>query len=104
MNLVTVGIHRSLEDLCHIQVSLKHNFTNKFLSTRIFLQDEENAEDRAIIIEETHNRAHRGLDEKYKQIKRLYYRPTLYTKLKEHIKNCKICNKKTNITDTQLKY
>jgi len=82
MNLVTVGIHRSLEDLCHIQVSLKHNFTNKFLSTRIFLQDEENAEDRAIIIEETHNRAHRGLDENYKQDSRSYNWPNFIFKTK----------------------
>jgi len=41
---------------------------------------------------ETHIRAHRGLDENYKQISRLYNCPNLYTKLKEYIKNCKICN------------
>jgi len=40
---VTVAIHCSLEDLYHIQVSLKNNFTNKFLFTRIILQDKENA-------------------------------------------------------------
>jgi len=77
---ITVGILCSLEDLYHIQVPLKNNFTNKFLFTRIFLQDVENAEDRAIMIEETHNRAHTALDENYKQISRQYYWPNLYTK------------------------
>jgi len=52
----------------------------------------ENSEDRALIIEETHCRAHSGLDENYKQISRLYYWPNLLTKFKEYIKNCKICN------------
>jgi len=52
---------------------LKSNFNNKILLRRIFLQDVENSEDRAIIIEKTHNRAHRGLDENYIQINRLYY-------------------------------
>ncbi len=89
---ITVGIHCSLEDLYHIQVSFRNSFTNKFLFTRIFLQDVENTEDKAIIIEETHSRAHRGLDENYKQISKLYYWPNLYKKLKEYIKNCKICN------------
>jgi len=46
---ITVGIHCSLEDLYHIQVSLKNSFTNKFLFTRFFLKDVENAEGRAII-------------------------------------------------------
>jgi len=61
--------------------------------TRILLQDVENAEDRAIIIEETFNRAHSRLDENYNQIIRLYYLLNLYTKHKEFIKNFKICNK-----------
>ncbi len=52
----------------------------------------ENNEDKAIIIEETHSRAHRGLDENYKQINRLFYWPNLFIKLKEYIKNCTICN------------
>jgi len=41
----TVGIHCILEELYHIQLSLKNNFTNKFLFTKIFLQDVENYED-----------------------------------------------------------
>jgi len=65
---ITVGIHCSLEDLYPIQVSLKKYLTNKFLFTRIFLQNVENAEDRAIIIEKTHNR------------------------VKKYLKNFKICN------------
>ncbi len=89
---ITVGIHCTLEDLYNIQLPLKNNFTNKFLYTKIFLQDVENNEDKAIIIEETHSRAHRGLDENYKQINRLFYWPNLFIKLKEYIKNCTICN------------
>jgi len=64
---------------------------NKFLYTRIFVQDVENSEDRALIIEETNSRAHRGLDENYKQTSRLYFWPNLLTKLK-YIQNCTICN------------
>jgi len=45
-----------------------------------------------VIITETHCRAHRGLDENYKQITSFYYWPNLYKKLKELIKNCTICN------------
>jgi len=45
-----------------------------------------------VIITETHCRAHRGLDENYKQITRLYYWPSLYKNLKEFIKNCTIGN------------
>jgi len=74
---ITIGIHCTLEDLYKIQNPLKENFTNKFLYTKIFVQDVENPEDRALIIEETHCRAHRGLDENYKQINRLYYWPNL---------------------------
>jgi len=65
---------------------------NKFLYSRIFVQDVENSEDRALIIEETHCRAHTGLDENYKQISRFYYWSNLLTKLKKYIKNCNICN------------
>ncbi len=89
---VTVGLHCTLEDLYIIQKPLKNNFVNKFLFTRIFVQDVGNDEDKALIIEETHCRAHRGLDENYKQINRLYYWPKLFIKLKEYIKNCTICN------------
>jgi len=71
----TIGIHCTLEDLYKFQNPIKENFTNKFLYTKVFVQDEENPDDRALIIEETHCRAHRGLDENYKQINRLYYWP-----------------------------
>jgi len=46
---------------------------NKFLYTKIFVQEVENPEDRELIKEESHCRAHRGLDENYKQINRQYY-------------------------------
>jgi len=49
-------------------------------------------EDRALIIEKTYSRAHRGLDENYKQSNRLYYWPNFNKKLQEYIKNCIICN------------
>jgi len=75
-----------------IQNPLKENFTNKFLYTKMFVEDVENPEDRALIFEETRCRAHRGLDENYKQINRLYYWPNLIKKLQEYKKNCTICN------------
>jgi len=79
---LTAGIYCTLEDFYRIQKPLKINLVNKFLYTRIFVQDVENSENRALIIEETHCRTHRGLDENYKQIRRLYYWPNLLTKLK----------------------
>jgi len=85
---LTVGIHCTLEDFYRIQKPLKDNFVNKFLYTRIFFQDVKNSKDRALIIEEKHSRAHRGLVENDKQISRFYYWPNLLTKLKEYIKNC----------------
>ncbi len=86
----TVGIYCSLEDVFHIQFSLQNNFTKKFLFTKIFLQDVENNEDKAIIIA-------------YKKINRLYYWPNLFIKLKKYIQNGTICTKK-NITGIQLKF
>ncbi len=75
----TVGIYCSLEDVFHIQFSLQNNFTKKFLFSKIFLQDVENNEDKAIIIA-------------YKKINRLYYWPNLFIKLKKYIQNGTICN------------
>ncbi len=89
-----------LEDLYIIQKPLKDTFVNKFLFTRIFVQDLENTEDKALNIEETHCRAHTGLDENYKQINRLYYWPQLFIKLKEYIKTVQYAPK-TNIIDIQ---
>jgi len=89
---IRIGIHSTSEDLYRIQNPLKEHFTNKFLYTKTFVQDVENPEDGALIIEETHCRAHRGLDEIYKQINRLYYWPNLKKKIQEYIKNCTICN------------
>ncbi len=86
------NINCTLENLYHIKLLLKNNFTNKFRFTKIFLQDVENNEDKAIIIGQTHSRAYRGLDENNKQINRLYYLTNLFFKLKEYIKNCTICN------------
>lgn len=90
---LTTGIHCSPEDLYEIQSPIKNTFTNKFLYTKKFSQDIVNKEDQEIIIEETHARAHRGFDENLKQILRYYYWPTLYKKLKQHIRYCEICNK-----------
>jgi len=59
---LTVGIHCTLEDFYRIQKPLKDNFMNRFLYTRKFVLDVANSEDRALTIEETHCRAHRGLD------------------------------------------
>jgi len=89
---ITIGVHCTLEDFYRIQKPLKDSFINTFLYTKTFVQDAEDAEDRSVINTETHCRAHRGLDENYKQITILYYWPNLYKKLKEFIKNCTICN------------
>ncbi len=86
-----------------IQVQLKNNFINKFVYTKSFVVDITSNDDKAIIIEETHCPAHRGVDENYKQITRLYYWPNLYKKLKEYITNCEIFNtNKYNRNPTQI--
>jgi len=88
--------------LYEIQISLKFNFTNKLLYSKTFVQDITNNKDKAIITEETHCRAHIGLDENNKQVYKLYYWPNLYNKLKEYITNCEICNtNKYNRNPTQ---
>jgi len=89
---ITIGVHCTLEDIFKIQNPLNENFTNRFLYTKIFVQDVKNPEERALIFEETHCSAHRGLDENNKQFNRLYYWPNFYKKLQEYIKNCTICN------------
>jgi len=67
---ITIGVHCTLEDFYRIQKP--DNFVNTFLYNTTFVQDVENAEDRSLIITETHCKAHRGLDENYKKITRLY--------------------------------
>lgn len=81
------------EDLYEIQTKLRNTFTNKFLYTKKFLSHAINRDDQQIIIEETHARAQRGFDENLKQILIYYYWRKLYEELKQHIRNCEVCNK-----------
>ena len=66
---------------------------DKFLFTKIFPMDIPNKEDQGTIIEQTHNRAHRGFDENIKQISSFDYWPKMHKQFKEYIRNCEICNK-----------
>lgn len=91
-NIVT-GIYCTAEDLYEIKRPLKETFNNKFLHTKLFPMDIVNMEDQCIIIEETHNRAHRNFDENIKQIESLYYWPEMRKKMKEYVRNCTICSK-----------
>ena len=68
-----VAIYCTPEDLYEIKKMLKETFNNRFLYTKIFPNDIINKDDQAMIIEQTHNRAHRNHRENIKQIYSSYY-------------------------------
>lgn len=65
---------------------LKIRFTQNFLIDVI----DPNEQDK--LIEKTHERAHRGIDENKKQILREYYFPKLSAKIKDFVRTCDTCN------------
>lgn len=91
-NLVT-AIYCTLEDLYDFKETVRNVFSNKFVFTQIFAVDVVNADDQKVIIEQTHNRAHRNCKENCKQIYMQYYWPKMADNFKEYIKHCDICNR-----------
>lgn len=75
-NLVT-PIHCLVEDLYDIKNTLLETFNIKFVYTKIYPRDVINVEDQRVILEQTHNRAHRNYREDMKQIEKVYYWPQM---------------------------
>ena len=61
--------------------------------TQIFRQDVMETEEQDTIIKDTHERAHRGIDENYKAIMNKYFFPNAKKKIRIFINLCHICKK-----------
>uniref|UniRef100_A0AB38Z1K8 RNA-directed DNA polymerase n=1 Tax=Biju errantivirus TaxID=3078397 RepID=A0AB38Z1K8_9VIRU len=66
--------------------------TLKIRHCQKLLEDVEDPCKQEQIIQDTHNRAHRGADENIQQIFRRYYFPKFRTKTKEFVTKCQLCN------------
>lgn len=88
----TNAIHCDLPTLAQIQNLLLTTFPGvKFVHTEKFVIDLINKHDQLDTIATEHNRAHRSLQENFKQIISEYYFPNIRKALKTIIANCKIC-------------
>ena len=67
------------------------NKTLKIVISQKLLKDVMSAEEQNSIIEETHNRAHRGINENYMVLSQNYYFPRMKTKLRKFIALCSEC-------------
>lgn len=90
------GLYTSENILGQLQEIFKKYFARagilKVRFTQKLLTDVTDEEEQDKIIEETHKRAHRGIDECKQQILRRYYFPSTTKKLKLFIRVCDICN------------
>lgn len=90
------GLYTSENILGQLQEIFKNHFARagilKVRFTQKLLTDINDEEEQDKIIEETHQRAHRGIDECKQQILRKYYFPSTTKKLKLYIRVCDICN------------
>lgn len=77
-----------------VQESFKENFNQKghFVFTNNMVEDVQNEERQNQIIINEHNRAHRGITEVEAKIKRSYFFPNIYSKIRTFINSCEICN------------
>lgn len=91
-----IGLHTSEEILGKLQEVYKKFFSRagmlKIRFTQKILRDVTETEEQEKIIRETHNRAHRGIDENKNQILREFYFPKITQQLKEYIRVCDTCN------------
>lgn len=63
----------------------------KILLTQTLLQDVQTEEDQNIIIKQTHERAHRGIEENFQEINRKYFFPRMKSKVRVFVNLCNIC-------------
>lgn len=94
-NLDTTGtnaIQCDLPTLADFQDQLVSRFSStKFIHTEKFVMDVIRQDDQWEIVTNEHNRAHRSLQENFRQIISEYYFPGIKEKLRNIIANCRIC-------------
>lgn len=92
----TIGLHAAESLFGQIQEVYKKYFSRanllKIRFTQNILTDVTDEEEQTKIIEETHERAHRGVDENKNQILRNYYFSQLTAKIKNVVRTCDTCN------------
>lgn len=80
-----------------IQTVYKNHFSRtkpfKIYLTQKLLIDLRTLEEQNLMIEQTHNTAHRGIWENNAKISRTHYFPRMKCKIRQHIKLCEVCNK-----------
>lgn len=90
------GLYTSENILGQLQEIFKNHFARagilKVRFTQKLLTDVPDEEEQDKIVEEAHQRAHRGIDECKQQILRKYYFPSTSKKLKLYIRVCDVCN------------
>lgn len=79
-----------------IQIVYKNYFSRcksfKVVFTQKLLIDLKTPEEQNLMIEQTHERAHRGIWENKRQISKRFYFPKMKLKIKQFIKLCEVCN------------
>lgn len=92
----TTGLMTSEEILGQLQEVYKNFFSQSKLMrikfTQTFLIDVVEESEQEKIIEKTHNRAHRGIEENKQQILRTHYFPRITPSLRKYIASCDVCN------------
>lgn len=92
----TNGLHTSEEILGQLQEVFKKYFSRpgllKIRFTQTILRDVTDSDEQEKIVRETHDRAHRGIQENKYQILREFYFPKITQHLKKHIRVCDNCN------------
>lgn len=90
------GLHTSEEILGKLQEVYKQFFSQagilKIRFTQKILKDVSDPEEQDKIIQETHLRAHRGVNENREQIMREFYFPKITQNIRRFIRVCDICN------------
>ena len=80
-----------------LQMAYKNYFNRskqfKVFITQKLLIDLRTPEEQNLIIEQTHDRSHRGIWENHQQISKRFYFPKLKAKIRDYIKLCETCHK-----------
>lgn len=91
-----IGLHTSEQILGQLQEVYKKFFSRagllKIRFTQNILTDVTDSDEQDRIVEKTHQRAHRGIDENKLQILREYYFPKMTEKVRNFIRVCDTCN------------
>lgn len=86
------------ESVMHVvQTTYKNHFSRakafKIFTSEKLLIDLRSIEEQNLILEQTHDRSHRGIWENHQEILRRFYFPRMKFKVREYIKLCETCHK-----------